>query len=60
MADEFGGARVMAWGVALWSLATLLTPWAANHSAATLLAVRVVFGLAQGVAFPSMNILLSR
>lgn len=60
MADKLGGARVMAWGVAVWSLATLLTPWAANHSAATLLAVRAVFGLAEGVAFPSMNILLSR
>ncbi|KNA12408.1 hypothetical protein SOVF_126200 [Spinacia oleracea] len=60
MADKLGGARVMAWGVALWSLATLLTPWAANHSSATLLVVRAIFGLAEGVAFPSMNILLSR
>ncbi|XP_010676695.2 probable anion transporter 3, chloroplastic isoform X1 [Beta vulgaris subsp. vulgaris] len=60
MADKLGGTRVMAWGVALWSLATLLTPWAANHSAATLLVVRAVFGLAEGVAFPAMNILLSR
>ncbi|XP_021753956.1 probable anion transporter 3, chloroplastic [Chenopodium quinoa] len=60
IADRLGGARVMAWGAGLWSLATLLTPWAANHSAATLLAVRALFGLAEGVAFPSMNILLSR
>ncbi|KAE8730434.1 putative anion transporter 3 [Hibiscus syriacus] len=52
--------RVMAWGVALWSLATLLTPWAANHSTVALLAVRAFFGLAEGVALPSMSTILSR
>ncbi|XP_074270469.1 putative anion transporter 3, chloroplastic [Silene latifolia] len=60
MADKFGGARVMAWGVGFWSLATFLTPWAADLSATTLLVVRAFFGLAQGVAIPSMNIILSR
>lgn len=50
----------MAWGAALWSLATLLTPWAANHSTTSLLAIRAFFGLAEGVALPSMNHLLSR
>lgn len=50
----------MAWGVALWSLATLLTPWAANHSTVALLAVRAFFGLAEGVALPSMSTLSSR
>ncbi|KAI3860606.1 hypothetical protein MKW98_017241 [Papaver atlanticum] len=59
LADKYGGKRVLAWGVTVWSLATLLTPWAANHSTAMLLAVRAVFGLAEGVAFPSMNTLLS-
>ncbi|XP_039144328.1 probable anion transporter 3, chloroplastic [Dioscorea cayenensis subsp. rotundata] len=60
LADRYGGKRVMAWGVALWSLATFLTPWAADHSTAMLLAVRALFGLAEGVALPSMNTLLSR
>ncbi|KAK9168224.1 hypothetical protein Syun_000364 [Stephania yunnanensis] len=60
LADKYGGKRVLAWGVGLWSLATLLTPWAAGHSTAMLLAVRTLFGLAEGVAMPSMNILLSR
>nr|XP_028957072.1 probable anion transporter 3, chloroplastic [Malus domestica] len=50
----------MAWGVAMWSLATLLTPWAANHSTTSLLAVRAFFGLSEGVALPSMSTLLSR
>ncbi|KAJ0987864.1 hypothetical protein J5N97_006220 [Dioscorea zingiberensis] len=60
LADRYGGKRVMAWGVALWSIATFLTPWAANHSTAMLLTVRALFGLAEGVALPSMNTLLSR
>ncbi|XP_042491502.1 probable anion transporter 3, chloroplastic [Macadamia integrifolia] len=60
LVDKYGGKRVMAWGVAIWSLATLLTPWAADHSIGMLLAVRSLFGLAEGVALPSMNTLLSR
>ncbi|KAI3474426.1 hypothetical protein Pfo_029287 [Paulownia fortunei] len=59
LVDRYGGKKVIAWGAALWSLATLLTPWAANHSTASLLAVRAFFGLAEGVALPSMNNLLS-
>ncbi|KAD4584984.1 hypothetical protein R6Q59_036320 [Mikania micrantha] len=60
LVDKYGGKRVIAWGVFLWSLATLITPWAANHSTMSLLAVRAFFGLAEGVAMPSMNIILSR
>ncbi|KAF7845402.1 putative anion transporter 3, chloroplastic [Senna tora] len=60
LVDRYGGKRVMAWGVFMWSLATLLTPWAANHSTLALFAVRAFFGLAEGVAFPSMSTLLSR
>ncbi|KAE8099260.1 hypothetical protein FH972_017256 [Carpinus fangiana] len=60
LVDKYGGKRVIATGVALWSFATLLTPWAANHSTGSLLAVRAFFGLAEGVALPSMGILLSR
>ncbi|KAE9618136.1 hypothetical protein Lal_00041934 [Lupinus albus] len=60
LVDRYGGKRIMAWGVFLWSLATLLTPLAANHSTTALLAVRALFGLAEGVALPSMSTLLSR
>lgn len=60
LVDKYGGKKVLAWGVGFWSLATLLTPWAANHSTTSLLAVRAFFGLAEGVALPSMNTLLSR
>ncbi|XP_059667915.1 probable anion transporter 3, chloroplastic [Cornus florida] len=60
LVDRYGGSKVIAWGVALWSFATLLTPLAANHSTSSLLAARAFFGLAEGVALPSMSTILSR
>lgn len=60
LVDRYGGKTVMAYGVGLWSLATFLTPWAAEHSIFMLFAVRVLMGLAEGVAMPSMNNMVSR
>ncbi|MQL85009.1 hypothetical protein Taro_017529 [Colocasia esculenta] len=60
LADRYGGKHVMACGVAAWSLATFLTPWAAAHSTPMLLLFRVLFGLAEGVAIPSMTVILAR
>ncbi|XP_002966917.2 probable anion transporter 3, chloroplastic [Selaginella moellendorffii] len=60
LADRFGGKSVMGWGVFFWSIATLITPWAASRSLGLLLAVRVFMGLAEGVAMPSMNNMVSR
>ncbi|KAL0418983.1 UNVERIFIED_CONTAM: putative anion transporter 4, chloroplastic [Sesamum radiatum] len=60
LVDRYGGKVVMAWGVALWSLATLLTPWAAETSLLTLLAMRMLLGIAEGVALPCMNNMISR
>lgn len=50
----------MAWGVALWSLATFLTPWAAETSLWALLAMRMLLGIAEGVALPCMNNMIAR
>lgn len=58
--DHYGGKVVMAWGVALWSLATFLTPWAAQTSLLALLVVRAMLGVAEGVALPSMNNMVAR
>lgn len=60
MADRFGGHRVLAAGVAVWSLATFVTPIAAASSFAALLAARVLLGLGEGVNFPSIHSLTSR
>jgi len=60
MADRFGGRRVLGAGVAIWSLATLLTPAAAAISFALLFAIRVVLGLGEGVNFPAIHSLTAR
>ncbi|CAL5424523.1 unnamed protein product [Camellia sinensis] len=60
LVDYYGGKVVMAWGVALWSLATFLTPWAAETSLWALLAMRVLLGVAEGVALPCMNNMIAR
>ncbi|KAL2317523.1 hypothetical protein Fmac_031399 [Flemingia macrophylla] len=60
LVDIYGGKVVMTWGVALWSLATFLTPWAAQTSLSGLLAVRALLGVAEGVALPSMNSMIAR
>jgi len=59
MADRFGGKRVLALGVAVWSAATFLTP-IASASFATLLGARVVLGLGEGFNFPAIHSLASR
>ncbi|KAL8140316.1 LOW QUALITY PROTEIN: hypothetical protein V2J09_006337 [Rumex salicifolius] len=60
LVDYYGGKTVFAWGVALWSLATFLTPWAAESSLWALVANRAMVGMAEGVALPCMNSVISR
>lgn len=54
LADRFGGKRVLGAGVLLWSLFTLLTPFAAVSGLALLLLVRVAMGMGEAVTFPSI------
>lgn len=60
LVDYHGGKVVMAWGVALWSLATFLTPWAAETSVLLLLSMRMLLGISEGVALPCMNNMIAR
>ena len=60
MSDRFGGRRVLGAGVAIWSLATLLTPQAAAISFPLLFTIRVVLGLGEGVNFPAIHSLTAR
>ncbi|XP_077238799.1 phosphate transporter 4;3 isoform X2 [Tasmannia lanceolata] len=60
LVDYYGGKLVLACGVALWSTATFLTPWAAETSLLALLVMRVLLGIAEGVALPSMNNMIPR
>eukprot|EP00257_Ricinus_communis_P017160 XP_015575536.1 probable anion transporter 4, chloroplastic isoform X2 [Ricinus communis] len=60
LVDYYGGKVVMGWGVALWSLATFLTPFAAETSLWVLMAMRALLGIAEGVALPCMNNMIAR
>ena len=59
-ADRFGGKLVLGMGVIWWSLATALTPLAAQAGLPTLLAARALMGIGEGVAMPAMNNMLSK
>jgi MFS family permease len=60
LADRFGGKTVLAAGVLLWSLFTVLTPPAAMLGLGTLIAARVLMGMGEAVTFPSLYSLFSR
>ncbi len=60
MADRFGGKRVLAAGVALWSIATFLTPIAAAWSFGALLAMRALLGAGEAVNFPAVHSIAAR
>ena len=59
-ADRYGGKKVLGFGVVWWSIATVLTPFAAQMGLPVLLAARAMMGVGEGVAMPAMNNLLSR
>ncbi|KAJ9521589.1 hypothetical protein QJQ45_008921 [Haematococcus lacustris] len=60
LADKLGGKVVLAAGVSLWSLLTAATPAAAAAGVVPLLAARVLLGVGEGVAFPSIHSLIAR
>jgi MFS family permease len=57
LAERFGARRVLTGGVLVWSLATLLTGFASSLTA--LLLLRLLLGLGESVAFPSVSKLLA-
>jgi len=60
LADRFGGGKVLAGGVTLWSLCTLLTPSAASLGVPSLLLMRTMMGVGEGPAFPAIHSMISR
>jgi ACS family sodium-dependent inorganic phosphate cotransporter len=58
-ADRFGGKRVLGAGVALWSIATFLTP-IATASFGLLLFMRGALGAGEAVNFPAIHSIASR
>lgn len=59
-ADRFGGKLVLGMGVIWWSMATALTPLAAQAGLPVLLVARALMGIGEGVAMPAMNNMLSK
>jgi len=57
VADKLGGYRALGFGFAIWSIATGLTGFAGGF--ASLLALRVLLGIGECTAFPSMSKLLA-
>jgi len=58
-ADRFGGKRVLGAGVALWSIATFLTP-IATASFALLLFMRAALGVGEAINFPAIHSIAAR
>ncbi|CAG0879058.1 unnamed protein product [Cyprideis torosa] len=55
LAKWIGGTRLFLIGIFVTSILTLLTPLAATHGVASLVAIRVAVGLCEGVTYPSMH-----
>ncbi|MEM7220579.1 MAG: ACS family MFS transporter [Pseudomonadota bacterium] len=60
LADRYGGAIVLGMGVLLWSLFTIVTPWAAWMGFVVLLLARIGMGMGEAVTFPSVYSMVSR
>ena len=60
LADRFGGKIVLGLGVLIWSLFTIITPWAAFMGLFALYAARIGMGLGEAVTFPSVYSLVTR
>jgi MFS family permease len=58
LAERYGAKRVLAVGVTIWSVATLTTGFASGFIA--LLALRVLLGIGESVAFPCASKVLSQ
>jgi len=59
MAEVYGGKILYGVGVLITAIFTILTPLAANTSIYTLVLVRVMEGLGEGVTFPAMHAMLA-
>ncbi len=57
LAERYGAKRVLGSGVAIWSMATLTTGFAGGFAA--LLALRVLLGVGESVAFPCASKVLA-
>lgn len=60
LANRYGGKIVLGTAVVLWSIFTILTPYAAAISGAVLISARILLGAGEAVASPAIFNLLAR
>ena len=60
LAERYGGKIVFGTGIALTTLCCLLTPLAAHGGVGTMIAIRILTGLSEGVTYPTANSMISK
>ncbi|KAF9578672.1 hypothetical protein BGW38_005421, partial [Lunasporangiospora selenospora] len=60
LADRHGGKHVLITGAIVWTACTLLAPLAAQIGLGWLVVTRVVLGLGEGVAYPSLHSMIGK
>ncbi|KAH9504374.1 hypothetical protein Btru_063441 [Bulinus truncatus] len=60
LSGRFGGRRVLGIGVGITAFCNLLVPVAARWDFRAMLALRIIMGISEGAAFPSMHSLWGR
>ncbi|KAF9431963.1 hypothetical protein BGZ76_011470 [Entomortierella beljakovae] len=60
LADRYGGKFVLAFGAVVWTIFTSIVPAAASAGLPWMVITRVVLGLGEGVAYPSIHAMIGR
>ncbi len=60
LADRYGGKKVLGYGLLIWSLFTIITPFFAYQGLWWLIFIRILMGLGEGITFPSWHAIYAR
>ena len=60
LADKYGGKKVLGYGLLIWPLFTIITPFFAYSGLWWLILIRVLMGLGEGITFPSWHSIYAR
>jgi len=60
LADKYGGKKVLGYGLLIWSIFTIITPFFAYSGLWWLILIRVLMGLGEGITFPSWHAIYAR
>ena len=60
LADKYGGKKVLSYGLIIWSIFTIITPFFAYLGLWWLVFIRILMGLGEGITFPSWHAIYAR